>query len=777
MPADLTLGKGEWRLWPQAALRGPGFPADGVRSLVPAGLAAAADRFAPDSALSGPAWADFEPEFGAAAVRTAGELQRIAALPRFRAAVAWQNPALLRTCLEPFLAWTPSVAGRTSMPRQREELVAHYWQRFCVKNDTIGFFGPVGWATLDPAEPGVTVHPGTGLVETSAVYFSSWAIDAAAKAISADPGLRGWLPPRRVTFVRVDAHAVHVPGRPPQPVDPLRRAVLLCCDGVAQPAEIAARVSATLDRELPLPELLDLLTELAKARWISWRIEVPADAHPERELRAILDRVGDPEVRERALAELDVLVGDRDRIAAAGQDAPALIAAFTALEQDFAALTATAAQREKGARTAPCRAIVYSDTRRAATAVIGRAVLDELAPIGLCLTAARWLTNRFAAALAGHLRAAHDRVLARDGVVALGALWFECLPAPHPAAAAELDAIVTELRARWSAIIGGSPDARLVQLASADITDQVRAAFDEPGRGWATSRYVSPDVVIAATDAAAVARGEFQLVLGELHVAINTMGASLFVRQHPDPESLIAETSTDFPGPRLLPMLPKEQPPRWSARSKPSLVRPADYYVGLVDHTADPHRPRTYPSAAVTVRPRGDRLVVELPDGAEFDVLDVFGNALTNQVMDRFSLRADAPHSPRVVVDRLVIAREQWRFPLTAMPFATERSEARRFVRARWWRRANGLPRHVFVTSPVESRPFYVDFDSPVLVGLLAKSARRLDRAGGGELRVVEMLPTPDQTWLTDDQGARYTAEIRLVAVDQTGPDTGIGAP
>jgi hypothetical protein len=29
------------------------------------------------------------------------------------------------------------------------------------------------------------------------------------------------------------------------------------------------------------------------------------------------------------------------------------------------------------------------------------------------------------------------------------------------------------------------------------------------------------------------------------------------------------------------------------------------------------------------------------------------------------------------------------------------------------------------------------------------------------------MLPTPDQAWLTDAQGQRYTAEVRMVAVDQ----------
>ncbi|MER6693818.1 lantibiotic dehydratase, partial [Streptomyces minutiscleroticus] len=150
MSDTIRMPGGGWRLWTHFALRGPGFPAAGVLRLAPQGLAAAADKFAPGEVPAGADWEAFEEAFSAAAVRTARDLQEIAASAPFRAAVAWQNRAVLRTGIKPFLDWTPAAGSRTSMPRQREELVAHYWQRFCVKNDTIGFFGPVGWGTFDP---------------------------------------------------------------------------------------------------------------------------------------------------------------------------------------------------------------------------------------------------------------------------------------------------------------------------------------------------------------------------------------------------------------------------------------------------------------------------------------------------------------------------------------------------------------------------------------------------------------------------------------------------
>ena len=763
MSENVRLPAEGWRLWEHFALRGPGFPAEGVLRMAPAGLASAADKFGPDDRLAGPEWDAFTEGFDTAAVHTAELLQEIAALPRFRAAIAWQNPAVLRTGIAPFLNWTPTAAGRTSMPRQREELVAHYWQRFCVKNDTIGFFGPVGWGRWDLATRGVNVADGTGFLSDSRVYFASWAIDALAKSLAEDPALMAWIPPYRVSFVRVTDGTVRLPGRAPQQIPEPARAVLDLCDGTRTVAAIAAATGTGL------AETTETLRWLVGRRWAHWRLDVPASTYPERALRAVLDRVGDPALREPALAKLAVLEQRREAVQHAGMDAEALTTAVAALEADFAELTATDAQRAKGARTAPCRGLVYSDSRRAATATVGTAVLDELAPLELCLTAARWMTNRFAEAMTARLRTVHDRLKAAGGTVDLGSMWLECLPSPHPQATADITAIQAELRARWARILDVPEGARRVRRSAADLAERVRAEFDEPGAGWSLARYFSPDLLVLAEDRDAVERGDFELVLGEMHCALNTMGASLFVHQHPDREELIAETTRDFPGPRLLPMLAKELPLKWSARSRPSLDRPQDYYVALVDQTGDPYRPNTVLSADVKVEDRDGRLVVVLPDGAEFNLLDAYANTLTQRVMDRFTLRPEGEHTPRITLDKVVVARETWTFPASGLGFTEEKSEAGRFVRARNWQREHDLPRFVFVVSPTEPRPFYVDFESPVYLTILAKAVRRLARKDpAARLTVSEMLPDPEQAWLTDDEGHRYTSELRFVAVDRT---------
>jgi hypothetical protein len=74
----------------------------------------------------------------------------------------------------------------------------------------------------------------------------------------------------------------------------------------------------------------------------------------------------------------------------------------------------------------------------------------------------------------------------------------------------------------------------------------------------------------------------------------------------------------------------------------------------------------------------------------------------------------------------------------------------------------------VFVKIGTETKPFYVDFTSPVYSSSLCTMLRGGRRAGGDEVPVVvtEMLPTPDQAWLPDSAGRRYFSELRLHARD-----------
>jgi len=137
----------DWRWWRQVLVRGSGFPAHGVLRLANEGLARKADTLA-DADRGSEEWRAFREEFGEAVVDLAIELQSIASQDDFLRAVTWQNHRLIDRAIAPFLRWDPAKDRRGFRHRQREELIANYWQRYCVKNDTIGFFGPSGWGKL-----------------------------------------------------------------------------------------------------------------------------------------------------------------------------------------------------------------------------------------------------------------------------------------------------------------------------------------------------------------------------------------------------------------------------------------------------------------------------------------------------------------------------------------------------------------------------------------------------------------------------------------------------
>ena len=142
---------GEWELWRDFAVRSAGFPVSGLEAFGP----------------------------GDEAVRLRG----VAHDPMFREAVTWQNPAALDNGVLKLADGSPTKPSRT---RQREELVASYWQRYCAKNDTIGFFGPLAWGRISDNGAPLSSRSGA-LVRERDVHLEAWGVQALAAAI--DPGL------------------------------------------------------------------------------------------------------------------------------------------------------------------------------------------------------------------------------------------------------------------------------------------------------------------------------------------------------------------------------------------------------------------------------------------------------------------------------------------------------------------------------------------------------------------------------------------------------------
>jgi hypothetical protein len=118
-----------------------------------------------------------------------------------------------------------------------------------------------------------------------------------------------------------------------------------------------------------------------------------------------------------------------------------------------------------------------------------------------------------------------------------------------------------------------------------------------------------------------------------------------------------------------------------------------------------------------------------------------------------------------VLIDGFVLSRETWRFQPSELAFAGELEEIGRYLGMRRWARLHRLPSLVFVKSPLERKPVFVDLESPLYCNLLSKLVRSWQRSESiAPFTVVEMLPGPLDTWLVDAQGNHYTSELRIVA-------------
>lgn len=608
-----------WALWHDVAVRSAGFPVSGL------------DAFG----------AGDEP----------GRLRAVASDPRFREAVTWQNRTAFETAIDKVALGSPTSGSKQ---RQREELVASYWQRYCAKNDTIGFFGPLAWGSMVEDGPALRVH-GAGGDAARSVHFEAWCFEVLAESM-----------------------------------------------GIA--------------------------------------LMVPLGPYPERDVRAQLERLDDAARRQWGLDALDRLESRRGAITAAN-GAAALGAALGDLDREFEELTARPATRRPGTMYA-ARTLVYVDCMRDVHVDIGPGLREELAlTLPALLAGARWYCGGVNGAATRLIDAVVDSV--GDGPLApvLGRALTPLMGVPS-----EVPAVNAELQRRWAAL-----------LADSDVTTLVARAYEafaDYAPAWPMSVFHSPDVQVAAASAEAADAGEYLCVVGDFHPGANTLAQGLFATRHPDHERFLEAYSSDAGDAPFL--IPPKTGQRMMARIMPAITRPQQVHVAATPGACMPEGYRVVDVADLLLE--GGEIVAR--DGTALGSLATlleFAIFVTGvRSYNPFPVEA---HAPRITLSRTVLRRETWQVAAADAPLRPEGAAE--------WARSRGMPRRVFLLSPLEDKPVLVDFESRVLTAIACRLLRRAAaERPAGIVRFTEMLPEPADCWLADADGNRYTSELRLVAVD-----------
>lgn len=716
--------------------------------------------------------------FEAAMLTIARVVQTLAGDDRFREAVTWQNRQALQTGFETLLRSTPEQIVNQAKRRRNGTLVANYIQRYALKNDSIGFFGPIGCATLTASDVAISACPGPQLLEKRTVYFEGWCMEELAAAlVRENQQLLCWCAPRQMPHLYLAGTQLALPFAPPIKLSISQAAVFEACTGFHSARSIARRLLLNhstngLQNEAQVYTILD---QLCASKRIVWALEIPPEGNaPEQALRYWLERIEEKDLREKSLASLERLEQARTAVSHAAGDPVRLDEALAKLETEFVELTSKTATRAEG-KTYAGRTLVYEDCRRAIDVTFGPDLVRAMRePLPLLLTSARWYTYEIAklyeqAFIDAFLELSSD---SDSATVNLTDFWLWMQPFFYDDEQRLSDLILPEFQQHWLEIFALTDEQRnlhqLVYRAS-DLRERVLQRFSAPAPGWNAACYHSPDLLLDAKDVEAIQRGDYQVVLGELHIAMNTLQITAFLAQHPTPEDILQAVALDVPAPRVLPILSKDLFPIY--RLRPSLVTPKDFYLV---YTPDVCAPIATPATVLTlsslvVEERDGRLVARTRDDLYcFELIEVFAEFLSRLIYGSFKMFPPSKHMPRITIDQMVVSREAWYFAPQDLVFANEKTPLERFIATRRWAQRNEMPRFIFVKVATEPKPCFIDFDSPMYVEVFLKMVRQDMRKDPAmlSLAITEMLPTPDRLWLQDRDGEHYTSELRFVAVD-----------
>jgi hypothetical protein len=636
------------------------------------------------------------------------QLRKVLRTPEVAEAVFLSNPDAYHNMLLPLLAHDGPITSRWRRVRRQ---MYTYVQRFCAKNETVSFFGPMAYGTVGP---GHCQSLRDDLPRTRRVFFSHWAAKAVIAAIARDPrmlpdltfhttGLPGAAAPDLLSLVSPEGSTFR----------DIRRALPDLTAGQVGKTLMAliAEESATVGLggcDYDLDPLSTIKTQLAA---------FPASAARDR-WSARIDALA-TKLRELSVQPLD----DKTRTVAE-------------LEALFTDVTGKPARRGAGAP--------YAD----------RAVFFEECASNFALSLTSDLVEKWEA----RISAALEACVAHGDAAQLAA--SRAVRAEYAGQELPVELDLFDYATRAAASRASSTSAFQAAYAPtysgadwrAETDKLIRRGSELPG-----DRYAVIDLCPAAPGVDALSDADLVLSRAHHHLLVRSWLATM----HPDPNLFGADAAQwvseqdgqvvgfdfgrrnkgyyRFPG-REVAM----RPPSWTDAANKDLLRPWDLQVKITAETIGLYDDEGRRMSAY----------VPLSDFVKYPPIA----ALSHPQVLHPTFAADG-EQPEVRIDGVVIQRSRWQVPADALaapePWA-------RFLQMRRLARDTGC-RFVFCRGAHERKPYLLDLASLLAADLLAHVSR-----GSDTLSVERMAPGPDQLWLRDAQARRYTSELRMQVVGRS---------
>jgi hypothetical protein len=649
-----------------------------------------------------------------------------------------------------------AVSIRNARARDHERRLLLYLQRVCSKNDTFSEFGPMGWGIIEGQGLVVQLAPKPGIAKRE-TFLERWTAHALAAALNSDPEIRAELSPRLHPNGRIEGDQfVFTDSAERIPLAPGAIAVLGRCDGVTPGYRFSDEIGA--------------LTQLAALNMIRWEVEVPAlDPYAFETIVSDIRAWRAGPVRARWLDMLEPIAALPAKFAQAGATSARAEVMDDARRQfQDLGVARDLSQRFLYAAANPIAEECYREGVFQVSETMIADLAVEAAPwIDLWRDSYAFVASRVAAGLRGVL----EKMPVRNGAVPLPAFLRACesakLSLTGPGLVAIAHMAFQEVKAAFREMMESHAHQAEYELTAVDC-HFVREKFQYPKFDEYT--FPSADLQISARSNEAVAAGDYQWILAELHPPVALLHHGGYW-SCPDKSSLnqaLAQTicgkpnfhfgffAADFTSHttvRLIDALPDFSnfvaPQR--SNSKWRTVAPADAEV-YVDRTSGDVGVRTIRSQ---------------------EHLGSFARAWLIPLGFHPFHFGRAPHMPRLRCGQVIVQRRSWTVGVEELPPGDYTGVSRDLVLAIERLRAEkDWPRYIY-TRPTEqalrrsgaegrdkdTKPVFIDLESYLFLEIFH---RWLTKAG--ELEITEMLPDPDHL-LWQEADGRRTFELRTQIV------------
>lgn len=682
-------------------------------------------------------------EFEEEAQRGRGELLRLAADPAVQEALFLSSPDFLQNNLGKYLRLA-SAGVRNSDVRRIERRLFSYLQRLAAKNETTSAFGPLNYGSFGAGSQDTAIdlaYADGPLIQRREVFLSFWAVKALAQTLSSDLDLQPDLP------LRLHPMASILPGiglqlRPGGRLLGLAPEVLLALGGV-DGRRSASQLEALCPPE-DRPGVRRLLAAMVdKGVLIRGPFVASSELHLLERLYTDVAALTQSEARDRRLAMLEAWL----QWCRAMKDAPlAQRRDLVARGQErFTFETGLPAQRGQGEMYAD-RTIYYEESlgnvkRLNFSAQTHAAMAERMrGTLELCAAAGQfeWAQLRaLGVACFRTMSPAGQPVPLEDFVAAVNAK-HAAFPVLTPAP------VVQRLQEQVRRLAEGGPVSVVeIDSRSLDIPEVTRPL------------YSLPDMFISAESEQALTEGRFELFLGKLHHHL--LLPSWLTTFVDDEAALVRELQRALAGPGLESLVGME-----------ILRRNKGFYAFVGPRVIVAEEPAVdFPGPRLPLRDMevlldaDGELMLRAPDR---EGLHLYLSLADHMRYLPFAMLAWpwlaqvevdlGPHTPRVVIDGVVMQRERWKLPASGVQSTHSEDEFVAFRRVVRWAALHGLPEQVYVRG-AERKPVFIDFTIPQCHVLLRSLAE-----GTTELCFEEMYPAPQGLWLNRERGS-FTSEMR----------------